>query len=111
MMVLIDRKFNEEQLLLETFSLKMHIERDIRKKVISKRLKPPLKKLRLGEVRVLICCLGQHSLNIFRPFSKLWLGEVRVLICCLGQHSLNIFRPFFQFILQFFFLICLEPRL
>ncbi len=35
MMDLIDRKFNEEQLLFETFFLKMHIERDIRKKVIS----------------------------------------------------------------------------
>ncbi len=29
MTVLIDRKFNEEQLLLETFFPKMHIERDI----------------------------------------------------------------------------------
>ncbi len=41
MMVLIDRKFNEEQLLLKTFFPKMHIERDIRKKIISKGLKPP----------------------------------------------------------------------
>ncbi len=44
MKVLIDKKFNEEQLLLETFFPKMHIERDIRKKVISGGLKPPLKK-------------------------------------------------------------------
>ncbi len=29
MIVLIDRKFNEEQFLLETFFPKMHIERDI----------------------------------------------------------------------------------
>ncbi len=41
MMLLIDMKFNEEQLLLETFFPKMHIERDIRKKVISRRLTPP----------------------------------------------------------------------
>ncbi len=34
-MVRIDRKFNEEQLSFETFSLKMHIERDIRKILIS----------------------------------------------------------------------------
>ncbi len=34
MMVLIDRKFNEEQLLLETFFQKMHIERDIREKLV-----------------------------------------------------------------------------
>ncbi len=40
MMVLIDRKFNEEQLLLEAFFPKMHIERDIRKKVNSRGLKP-----------------------------------------------------------------------
>ncbi len=39
-MVLIDRKSNEEQLLLETFFSKMHIERDICKKVISMGLKP-----------------------------------------------------------------------
>ncbi len=36
MMVLIDRKFNAEQLLLETFFPKMHIERGIRKKLILK---------------------------------------------------------------------------
>ncbi len=36
MMVLSDRKFNEEQLLLETFFTKMHVERDIRKKLIFK---------------------------------------------------------------------------
>ncbi len=40
MVVLIDRKFNEEQLLLETFFPKMHIERDMSKKVISRGLKP-----------------------------------------------------------------------
>ncbi len=33
-MVLIGKKFNEEQLLLETFFRKMRIERDIRKKLI-----------------------------------------------------------------------------
>ncbi len=49
MMVLIHRKFNEEQLLLEIFFLKMHIERDICKKVISRGFKPPMKKA-LGEV-------------------------------------------------------------
>ncbi len=38
-MVLIDRKFNEEQRLLETFFPKMHIERDNRKKVIFRGLK------------------------------------------------------------------------
>ncbi len=48
MMALIDRKFKVKQLLLETFFPKMHIERDIRKKVISRGLKPPLKKLQVG---------------------------------------------------------------
>ncbi len=33
-MVLVDNKFNEEQLLLETFSPKIHIEQDILKKLI-----------------------------------------------------------------------------
>ncbi len=51
MMVLIDRKFNEEQLLLETFLPKMLIEHY--KKVIFKFIlgvKPPLKKrLQVGE--------------------------------------------------------------
>ncbi len=60
-MVLIDRIFNEEQLLLETFFPKMHIERDIRKKVI-------LKKAPGGGARVLICSLGYHS----RTFSALF---------------------------------------
>ncbi len=36
MMVLIDKKFNEEQLLLETFFPKMNVERDIRKKLTFK---------------------------------------------------------------------------
>ncbi len=53
MMVLIDRKFNEEQLLLEAFLPKMLIERDIRKKVIQKStpggLKPHKKSFRWGE--------------------------------------------------------------
>ncbi len=44
MMVRIDRKFNEKQLLLEIFFSKMHIEWDIRKKVISGGLKPTFKK-------------------------------------------------------------------
>ncbi len=39
MMVLLDRKFNEEH--AWNFFQKMHIEQDIRKKVISRRLKPP----------------------------------------------------------------------
>ncbi len=47
MMVLIDRKFNEEQVLLEIFFPKMHIERDIRKKanlqIHFRGLKSPLK--------------------------------------------------------------------
>ncbi len=49
MVVLIDRRFNGEQLLLETFFPEMHIERDICKKVISWRFKPPIKKLLVGE--------------------------------------------------------------
>ncbi len=57
MMVLIDRKFNEEQLFLETFFPKMHIERDIRKKVVSRRLNPHKKKLQVAGAGVLICCL------------------------------------------------------
>ncbi len=47
MMVLIEGKFNKEQLLLETFFPKMHIDRDICKKVISRGLKPQ-KKLEVG---------------------------------------------------------------
>ncbi len=53
-MVLIDRKFNEEQHLLETFFPKLHIERGELKSQF-------LKKLRLGGTGVLICCLGHHS--------------------------------------------------
>ncbi len=51
MVALIDKKFNEEQLLLETFSPKMHIERDICKKLILiqyRGLKPPFKKTERG---------------------------------------------------------------
>ncbi len=48
MMVLIDRKFNEEQLLLETFFPKMHVERYIRKKLMSMELKSQLKKAPVG---------------------------------------------------------------
>ncbi len=68
MTVLIDRKF-EEQLLFEAFFPKMHIERDICKKVISRGLNPPLKKATGGGAGVLICCLGHHSLNIFHTFA------------------------------------------
>ncbi len=60
----IDRKFNEEQLLLETFSLKMHVERHLRQKIIFKFIpgvKTSIKKAP-GRGRVdLICCLGYHS--------------------------------------------------
>ncbi len=68
MMVRIDRKFKEEQLLLETFFPKTHIERDIHKKVISKGLKPH-KKAVGGGAGVLICCLEHYSLNIFCTFA------------------------------------------
>ncbi len=64
MMVLIDREFNQEQLLLETFFPKMHIVRDTYKKVIFKFIlgvKTPIKKVSGGGVGVLICCLGHHS--------------------------------------------------
>ncbi len=43
-MVPIDRKFNKEQLLPEIFFPKMHIERDVCKKLISGGFKLPLKK-------------------------------------------------------------------
>jgi len=46
--MLIDRKFDEEQLLLETFFAKLHIERDICKKLHFGGLKPPLKKSQGG---------------------------------------------------------------
>ncbi len=65
MMVLIGKKFNEEQLLLETFFPEMHIKRDIRKKVISRGLKPHNKSSGWGS-GVSIYCLENHSLNIFR---------------------------------------------
>ncbi len=67
MMILIDRKFNEEQLLLETFSPKMHIERDICKKVICRGVKTPIKSSTWGGAGVLICYVGHHS----RTFSAL----------------------------------------
>ncbi len=82
MMVLIDRKVNKEQLLFETFFPKMNIAKDIRKKVISRGLKPYLEKAPGG-----------------------W--GTGVFICCLGHHSQN----FCRLILQFFLLICPEPRL
>ncbi len=48
MIVLIYRKFNEEQFLLETFFTKMYIERDIHKKLIFFKfilgVKTPIKK-------------------------------------------------------------------
>ncbi len=74
MMVPIDTKFNEEQLLLETFFSKVHIERGIRKKVMFELilwLKPLFKKVPGGggEVGVLICCLGHH----YRTLSALKL--------------------------------------
>ncbi len=50
MMVLIDRKFNKEQFLLKIFFPKMHIERAIRKKVISMGLKPHKKKFQVWGV-------------------------------------------------------------
>ncbi len=64
MIVLIDRKFNVEQLLLETFFPKMRIERDIRKKLIFKFIllvKTSIKKAADRGAGVLICCLGHHS--------------------------------------------------
>ncbi len=60
----------------------MRIERDIREKVISRRLKLLLKKAPGVGAGVLICCLGHHSPNIFRT---------------LPAHF------------AIFFLICLEP--
>ncbi len=99
MMVLIDRKFNEEQLLPETFFPKMHIERDIREKVIFKfilRVKIAIKKkVPGGGAGVLVCCLGHHS----RTFSTLNLWPAHFcnfsphfdLIC--PDNSLN--TPFY----------------
>jgi len=46
LIVLIDRKFNEEELLFETFSEKMHIERDIRNSFWG--VKTPLKEKPAG---------------------------------------------------------------
>ncbi len=68
MMALIDRKFNEEQLLLETFFPKMHVERNIREKLIFKFIigvKTSIKKSCRWGCRVLICCLGHHSRTFF----------------------------------------------
>ncbi len=84
MMALIDRKFYEEQLLLETFFPKMHIERDIHKKVITRELKPHKKAT--GGAGVLICYLGHHSRTF--PAQKLLPAHFAI-----------------------FFLICLEPKL
>ena len=73
-MVLFNRKCNEEQLLLETFFEKLHIERDIGKKQISEFIlgdyTTSIKiELQVGGVGVSICCLGHHS----RKFSALKL--------------------------------------
>ncbi len=79
--LLIVRKFNEEQLFLETFFPKMHIERDIHKKLIFKfiqSVKTPIKKSSRWRGGKLICCLGYHS----RTFSALKL---------LPAHFYNIF--------------------
>ncbi len=77
MMVLIDRKFNEEQLLFETFFPKMHIERDICKKVISRGVKTfILKKLQEGGAGILICYSGHHS----QTFSALKLSSAHFVI-------------------------------
>jgi len=62
-MVLIDRKFDEEQLLLETFFTKIHIERDICKQLHFEGLKPPINKIYRWGAGGLICCLG-HSFSI-----------------------------------------------
>ncbi len=51
-LLLIDRKFKEEQLLLETFFPKMHTERNIHKKLIFKfiqSVKTPIKEAPEGE--------------------------------------------------------------
>ncbi len=71
-MVLTDKKFNEEQLFLETFFFKMHIEPDIHKNVICRGLKTLLKKVLGGGVGVLICCEEHHS----RTFSALLPAHV-----------------------------------
>ncbi len=63
-MVQINRKFNEEQLLLEIFFPKMHIERDNRKKLISggRGVQTAFKKKAPGGgPGVLIRCLGHQS--------------------------------------------------
>ncbi len=64
MIVLIDRKFNEEQLLLETFFSKNAYSARYLQKSNLKGVKTPLKK-----APGLICCLGHHS----RTFSALVL--------------------------------------
>ncbi len=65
MIVLIDKKFNEQILLLKTFFPKIHIEEDIHKKtnlqIHSRGLRPPLKKASGGGAGIFICCLGHHS--------------------------------------------------
>ncbi len=84
-MVLIDKKFNEKLLLLETIFPEMCIERDIRKKVISMGLKPHLKK-GPGE--------GKRGFNMLFTTS-----------------FSNSFHTFARSFCNFFFLICLEPIL
>ncbi len=88
-LILIDRKFNKEQFLLETFFPKIHIERDVHKKLIFKfiqHVKTPIKSSGVGEVAVvLICCLRHRS----RTFSTLKL---------LRAHFCNIFPSYFDLI-------------
>ncbi len=62
MMVLIDRKFNEEQLLLKTFFPKMHIEQDIR-------FKTPLKKAPDAESRCFTMLFRTSFLEHFPHFA------------------------------------------
>ncbi len=70
MMVLVDRKFNEEQLLLETFFPKMHFERDIRKKLMSRRLKLPYNKLQVGGREAVVLISHRNGNLMYFNFSS-----------------------------------------
>ncbi len=95
-MVLIDRKFNEEQLLLKTFFPKMHIERDIRTNLggVSN-----LHKKATGEGSGgFNMCFGSSFSNIFR--TETFAGSFCKFsphfdLICLHTEKCKIFQSFF----------------
>jgi len=102
MIISIDRKFYEEQLLFETFFFpKMQISRDMLEKLILRELEPLYQKELQG-----------GTANDANNILKLPLGA-GVLICCSGHHSqsssgLKPFSGSFRFLPSDFYRIRLD---